>query len=287
MNVIPVASQDEAQLFCPECGYSLRGLAGDRCPECGHDIGQYRSAGSRIPWLRVRGVLHPIAFWKTVFLIVFWRCRWLYFETQQPLNFRHARLFSWLCGLHAWAGGWLLAPLVYDGDWWRNIRKTLRDFRDSLHEPDESLVLYLGLPVLTLIAALAISGVHTYFFETKTEGPVVRRRVVALSYLAAAPLAMFPVFVAIIFALVQPSMFGDPGHLQQCRLAFVAATGLTLLIWYAIMSQFASRLLRNPGRVWRVRLFWPLACVVVLAVIFAVLPALLALTAFASVNFFK
>ena len=35
-------------IFCPDCGYNLRGLLGDVCPECGGDIAEVRSAQSSI-----------------------------------------------------------------------------------------------------------------------------------------------------------------------------------------------------------------------------------------------
>ena len=34
---------------CPDCGYDLRGLTGDRCPECGFDLNVVRTQTPQIP----------------------------------------------------------------------------------------------------------------------------------------------------------------------------------------------------------------------------------------------
>ncbi len=64
---------------CPECGYSLRGLTGDRCPECGEPFPTTqrtfrRWATHRIPWDRRHRTSLLRAYFATVFLIVF--CPW-------------------------------------------------------------------------------------------------------------------------------------------------------------------------------------------------------------------
>ena len=50
----PIWSTD---LYCPDCGYSLRGLTADRCPECGLRLDFIDSASSAIAWVdgRQRG----------------------------------------------------------------------------------------------------------------------------------------------------------------------------------------------------------------------------------------
>ena len=45
------ATEVADDLFCPECGYSLRGIDSvDRCPECGHGSERARLTASNIPW---------------------------------------------------------------------------------------------------------------------------------------------------------------------------------------------------------------------------------------------
>ena len=73
------AAQDEAapspaidvDIFCPTCGYNLRGLTGNRCPECGGDIEAYRQRGSLLPWVYRDRIGRFRAFWKTVWLVTF------------------------------------------------------------------------------------------------------------------------------------------------------------------------------------------------------------------------
>jgi len=52
----PTGSAYADDLFCPECGYSLRGLTSDRCPECGLALGQIRALGTTIPWAHRRAI---------------------------------------------------------------------------------------------------------------------------------------------------------------------------------------------------------------------------------------
>jgi hypothetical protein len=65
---------------CPECGYSLRRLRGDRCPECGVAFPTTsrvfrRWAFRRLIWERVQRGTVLFAYIKTVLTIVFWPCR--------------------------------------------------------------------------------------------------------------------------------------------------------------------------------------------------------------------
>jgi len=57
-------------LYCPECGYSLRGLTSDRCPECGLRLDFIESAVSLIPWERRRELGRIRAYWQTVLMVL-------------------------------------------------------------------------------------------------------------------------------------------------------------------------------------------------------------------------
>jgi len=65
---------------CPECGYSLRRLRGERCPECGVAFPTTsrvfrRWAVRRLIWERLQRGNALFAYIKTVLTIVFWPCR--------------------------------------------------------------------------------------------------------------------------------------------------------------------------------------------------------------------
>ncbi len=65
------AQEIEGDLYCPKCGYNLRGLTSDRCPECGYDICVIRERKSQIPWVYRDQEGSFRAYWKTVWLVMF------------------------------------------------------------------------------------------------------------------------------------------------------------------------------------------------------------------------
>src|SRR5215211_4494843 len=86
--------------FCPECGYSLRGIASDRCPECGHAIDPL-STPSPIPWLHRRAIGIWRAYWRTVWLVTF-NPRLVANDVQRPVNFKEAQKFRRMTTWIAW-----------------------------------------------------------------------------------------------------------------------------------------------------------------------------------------
>ena len=72
------ATAADEGLFCPECGYSLRGLGGDRpegpagnvrCPECGFAVDLRTLHQSIIPWVHRHEIGRWRAYWRTVRLV--------------------------------------------------------------------------------------------------------------------------------------------------------------------------------------------------------------------------
>src|SRR5688500_6888706 len=82
---------NDADLFCPGCGYDLRAIDSGRCPECGLPVD--RTAGvSRIPWAHRRRIGWARAYSRTVWLATF-RTRKLAAEVERPVDYRAAQQF--------------------------------------------------------------------------------------------------------------------------------------------------------------------------------------------------
>lgn len=105
------AGENFDELFCPACGYSLRGLTRGRCPECGLDLGPVRAAGSQMPWVHRRQIGWLRAFWRTVWFVTF-RHKRIAAEIARPVSYRDAQLFRWVVAAHLVAG-----VLLYFGIW--------------------------------------------------------------------------------------------------------------------------------------------------------------------------
>ena len=111
-STVPGGSVYADDLFCPECGYSLRGLTSDRCPECGLKLDFIESEVSLIPWERRREIGRVRAYWQTVFQVM---CRNKMFcrAGYRSVSYRDAQLFRWVSILHAYATLLLVTGVVH------------------------------------------------------------------------------------------------------------------------------------------------------------------------------
>jgi hypothetical protein len=249
------------ELFCTKCGYSLRGLPRPICPECGDDATPYLAGVSQIPWLRVSGWLHPAAFWKTVFQVSFRDPGRLRFELIRDVDYRHTRAFAWLGALF----GWLTLPLATIGFYFGSLSTDIR------HLPDEpgfwSCTAFACL--VTLVWMLVLSGLHTYFFHPRSLPVAIQNRTLALSYLAAGPLALFP----LVPLLVLICILAIPARYDIVRiLVGWSIPAAALLLWYRRVVSFAEPLLRNTFRGWMLALLWPVAVLLLTAILLVVIP---------------
>ncbi len=88
----PAVNEIPGDLYCPKCGYNLRGLTSDKCPECGYDVTIVRRAESLLPWVNREKLGSLKAYWKTVWMVMF-HAETLSLEICRPVSEPHARRF--------------------------------------------------------------------------------------------------------------------------------------------------------------------------------------------------
>lgn len=183
-------------VFCPDCGYDLRGSTSERCSECGFALEELRRAESQIPWTyrdkfgTLRAYLRTVGF-------VLRQPRRFYYEAARPVSYGDCQSFRWLtlavvCVPLAVSGallcivglvrGWWTA----DGPWW----------------------LLGGFLLWSLLALATLPGLASYFFQPRHATVERQNRAIALSYYAWAPLAITP--LALVFWAAAWVLFPQP-----------------------------------------------------------------------------
>jgi hypothetical protein len=230
-------------LFCPECGYSLRGLTSERCPECGLKLDFIESEVSLIPWERRREIGRVRAYWQTVFQVMFRNkvfCRALY----RPVNYSAAQRFRWISVLHLY-----IAAVLSQG-----VLHALHPdmLPGAAAEVGWSFIAYgWGCVLLTL---LAFTGIPGYFFHARSLPIERQNRAVALSYYGCASLALGP--VALLAAIVGASVWQTGRH-EYLTWLIAALLTLAILLWsWVSWSALARRALMGAGR--RLLMTWTL-----------------------------
>jgi len=184
------------QLYCPECGYDLRGIESPRCPECGQAIDRAALRQSQIPWVRRAEIGRIRAYWRTLWLVSL-RPKRIATDIAAPAHLRDAELFRRvtviIASLPLWAGVVVLYFLMFHS----GHANPAVDSVDRIGRITEVAL----VPITCFAAALFLylcSGVPSYFFHPKHLPIVQQNRAVALSYYGCAPLAFLPVALAII-----------------------------------------------------------------------------------------
>ena len=297
----PPAPDDPIPLPCPHCGYDLRGTGGSGvCPECGESFDAHALATTAaIPWQHRREIGRLRAFRRTVWMALR-RPGELARQAGRPVDYAAARRFQLICVGLAWLA---VAPPVVWGAWagLRMLANT-SGTNNLMSPPDpsagESLSFSSWLADAGVVAALAAgllawlltaSGVAGYFFHKRDRPVALQDRAVALSYYAAAPLALVPmatVLIALTAAVSLVAGYIEPqsapaDHPMLLSLMFVtgAAYCVVLLLIILMLLILPAKLLAvgtqaSAGRVAAclavVAVAWPL-----LFVVFVVGPPLL------------
>lgn len=242
----------ETDLFCPGCGYNLRGTDSARCPECGLAIDRALIGASVLPWLNRSRIGLFAALFRTIFLVT----RQPSVAARQaaaPVRLRDAQRFRLMVillaalplisvaivlrvvfgdallvlnPLNSSMQNWPVQPLA----WWVDF---LLCFLVGVR-------MWLVPSLAMLLALLAVSGAASYFFDVRNESltTIQRNRAVGMSFYACAPLAfmVIPVALAVIATLMsQLELNRRTFGFNVFGLVLVAVTASILFIlgaWY-------------------------------------------------------
>lgn len=273
MTTVSSEAAISVDVYCPRCGYNLRGLTGGICPECGDDVSAVRSARSVIPWTYRKAKsearrpfrLAPTAslmFVKTAWMAMFARRR-LCVEISREASFADARAFRrWVVGL-AWlpflGAGALLVLNCLAGTW---RRATWID--DIAREIWPVAVLVVG----ALLGLAAMTGLPSYWFHPKDTPVRFQNRAIALSYYACAPLAFFVVPSAL---QATAQLFSSVERVSILASGLAIAVTLFVLFewWYGVVAMLRILMPQHRRRMWSAALLlpllWPLVFVLCVA----------------------
>jgi hypothetical protein len=192
-------------LYCPECGYDLRGIADSRrCPECGLTIDPQELANSRIPWVHRLQIGRVRAYWRTVWLATA-HTKFLSREIFRPVSYGDAQRFRLVTSVVAAIVPAIAVAVSLLGD--RGLGAALGGFDPFSSMPNQPVpglldialpwaagaMLPAVLPLCIWLFVFAAAGVPSYWFHPRLLPVIKQNRAVALSHYACAPLILlFP-----------------------------------------------------------------------------------------------
>ena len=205
-NVVAVSGEED--LFCPGCGYSLRGATGERCPECGYSLAYLHTDTSGIPWTHRRERGRLWTYWQTVWLVTF-RTRRFCEEYAHSVGYSDSQAFRWVTVLQAYA------PLLVGTVFLYLAIPTEPEVVDPVPRlpmpwmipqgpsyVDQAHAEFWPVIVLHICAALlllAVTGAPSYFFHPRSVSVPRQNNAVAMSYYTCAPLAFTPIVLAVVW----------------------------------------------------------------------------------------
>jgi hypothetical protein len=259
------------ELFCPECGYDLRGIEGSaRCPECGMAIDRSGAAGSRIGWVHRRRVGRLRAYVKTVGQVLFHAGRVGAEAAVRPIDYAAAHRFRWVtvawvslppavAYVIAWSSvvtpPWVIGfpfPASLSGAFPAPV-PAVYDF--VFPWAAGAMTWYVPPVALVLLAAL-VTGVASYWFHPRRLPVVRQNRAVAVSYYGCAPLAWLPVGLllvgaAVVLAVSQRNNF-PPTPLAEIITVLtifgaIGTVGPVIGAWGATLRLYRAAVRPGPG----------------------------------------
>lgn len=193
MSEVPIGALIDQNVYCPQCLYNVRGVAGERCPECGLLIDREDWAASPIPWEHRQKIGFVRAYIWTVRLVTS-RARRLAMATPQGLSVRDAWRF-WILTMLPPAG------LIGYGIWLLGGASSItgsvvRPFYESknplvwmdLLGPWEAGMLLPGALPLAAVAVLLWIGLGMALVCRLSASDVDRQRVWTMALYSSAPL---------------------------------------------------------------------------------------------------
>ncbi|MGB7161379.1 MAG: hypothetical protein WBD40_25195 [Tepidisphaeraceae bacterium] len=235
------SNSPDLDLYCPNCGYSLRGLESDNCPECGLKVDRSAASVSRIPWEHRRRIGRVRAYWRTLTMSK----AQLADDVMRPVRYRDARSFQFITVLIAGLplialAAWPLPPSFF------KMAGTPFGTQFPMALPpgyaiDIGLPLLVGvglhvLPVAIVLFLLAMTGVASYFFHPPHLTVVQQNRAVALSYYACSSLVLLllPGLTLAAFLAIESSISNF-----RSRYFFASAAMVITMICVPLITLFA------------------------------------------------
>ena len=274
----------DLELFCPACGYSLRGIESDRCPECGFAIDRSAAAVSRIPWEHRRRLGLPRAYWRTMWM----SSRTVAGDMIRPVNYRDARLFQLVTVLIASLPLAAMAALPVPDSFYRALGGSLSAWPVAL---PPGWAIDFGLPILAAVGLrvvlpiaivlffLAMTGVASYFFHPPHLTVVQQNRAIALSYYASTPLVLLvvPTLVGWVFLLLSINRPGweDRVFMVATLMGFVMAlvpVVTLLLLWFTSLRMLRHATVCSTARTITMALTLPVAWAALAVLVLAGIP---------------
>jgi len=262
-TVSTLPSEITDDLYCPDCGYNLRGLTGERCPECGSSIEGMRDRTSRIPWVHRKEIGLIRAYWATVWLVMFRQRRFVN-EIAREVNYVDSQSFRWVTILHVaipvLIGAVIAAALLGPTPFQDEVADALCQ---SIWPP---ILLYVCF-VLFLAAA---TGVPSYFFHPKAIPIAQQNRAIALSYYACGPLSV--VVLGVPFAVAAPLVGDNDARILCLLLAPCLPAGMLAAWWFDLIHLSRRFMPQRPMRAWLVAVGVPVLWMLLALVILVGLP---------------
>jgi hypothetical protein len=274
----------EIELFCPGCGYSLRGIGSDVCPECGLHIDRSAAAASRIPWEHRRRIGRVRAYWRTLWM----SSRAVGQDVMRPVNYRDARRFQLVTVLIAALPLVALAILPLPQNVYRGLSQPLVSWPVTLPagwaiDLTLPLVAALGmrfaLPLAIVLYFLAMTGVASYFFHPPHLSVVHQNRAIALSYYACTPLVflLVPAVAAWVLLILEtyPPAWLRNDFISRAMLLMVMGIApiITLLVlWWGYVRMLRYATACSTSRAFALAVTLPIAWVVLAGLILVGLP---------------
>lgn len=180
-----------ADVFCPECGYNLRGLSSNRCPECGDAVDELRHGTSRIPWVHRAELGWFRGYWRTVALVMFQGKRFCA-EIARPVDDRAAQSFRRATIALAYA------PLPLATAWVYFVLPPAPFGEPVLNDLLRSYWPVVAIHLLFVLFLAAATGAPSYLFQPRSLDVSAQNKAIALSYYTSGSLAVtgIPIFSA-------------------------------------------------------------------------------------------
>ena len=249
----------EETLFCPGCGYDLRGSRGGPCSECGIPIDRAALRVSAFPWAHRRKIGHVRAYVSTVWQVLS-DSRGLAYETAKPQDPADARSFARINGALAAltlllpffaamtdAGGMgflAVPPNDSRGPW-------LKDWQQDAIVPwAAGVTLWPVVTLCIVLFGLYLARAALPMFTRQGAAFVRPERAAAIALYATAPIALLPLAALILWgsAIMMSFLRGAPISIEAGMLVVITSMVVATIAFVspcARVGQWLARVRRE------------------------------------------